>query len=680
MFLVVINDKAGKNPFSEANGVFKMMILARFFFFLSLPIALLAAPPQENVTNHYSQGPIPDWVKLCDFSLESIAPKPSQVNWQSLLLDTQTHLETHALYWHRVVKMLSLTGVEQNGQISFDFDPDYQKVTVHMIRVYRDGKWSDRLESSQHKLLQREEDLDSGVYDGDLSLVYFLDDIRVGDILEYSCSFEGGNPFFSSHYCKTHYYQYSDSIEKISRRILAHPSQALSIKPFHTSLEPRITDISPTLREWAWENLSTAPDINDNDQPSWFDLSARIQISQYKSWQEVVEKILPLYTLPNDFKADLSLEMINLVEKWKESTQDPTQQASLAVRFVQDEVRYQGFENGMGAFKPTDPNLVFEKRLGDCKGKSFLLHTLLKLMDISSAPLLVHSDDGPLLPEALPSPFAFDHVVLKISIDGSDYFVDPTMTLQGGSLADIHFPDFGWGLPMSKQEGLISLPKLIQNKPVEINTTIVLTSPEMAEVKIQTILYDLKADKIRRYIQSEGHKNFCDESIRVLQHKYGKVTSISPLAISDNQLTNVLVINESYSLPTRDRLGRKILKTHSFTIAEVLDNKLNLERNSPYALHYPVWVKEHISIKNPFNNWPQEREELIREHESIRYRYALQAEGENMDIHYELQHLKDHVPVDGLQDYWNIIDEIDASNLTSIYVTPKKSGLVKEMK
>lgn len=655
-----------------------MVILTRFFLFLSLPIALLAASPQENINNYYSQGQIPDWVKPCDFPLEPIAPKPSQVNSQCLLLDTQNHLETHALYWHRVVKVLSLTGVEQNAQISLDFDPDYQKITVHMIRVYRDGKWSDRLEKSQHKLLQREEELDCGVYDGGLSLVYFLDDIRVGDIIEYSWSFEGGNPFFSSHYCKTHYYQYRDSIEKISRRILAHPSQALFIKPFHTSLESRITDISPTLREWTWENLLTAPDINDKDQPSWFDLSARIQISQYKSWQEVVEKMLPLYTLPNDY--DLSLEMINLVKEWKESTQDPIQQASLAVRFVQDEIRYLGFEDGMGAFKPTDPNLVFEKRLGDCKSKSFLLHALLKLLDISSTPLLVHSDEGPLLPEALPSPFAFNHVVLKISIDGSDYYVDPTMTLQGGSLPDIHFPDFGWGLPISKQEGLISLPKLMQNKPVEINSTVVLTSPEMAEVKIETVRYDLKADKMRRYIQSAGYKKLCDESIRVLKHKYGNVTSISPLTVSDDRLTNVLVINESYSLPTRDRLGRKILKTHSFTVAEALDKDLNLERSSPYALHYPVWVKEHISVKNPFNNWPQENEEMVREHESMRYRYALQAEGENMDIHYELQHLKDHVSVEGLQDYWNIIDAIDESNLTSIYVTPKKNGLIKEMK
>ena len=51
-----------------------------------------------------------------------------------------------------------------------------------------------------------------------------------------------------------------------------------------------------------------------------------------------------------------------------------------------------------------------------------------------------------------------------------------------------------------------------------------------------------------------------------------------------------------------------------------------------------------------------------------------------MDIHYELQHLKDHIPVEGLQGYWNIIDEIDESNLKSINVTPKKAAVVREMK
>ncbi len=646
-----------------------MLFLVRFFLLLSFPILLLADIPQENATAYYTQAAIPDWVKFCDFSLDPVDPKPSQVHSQCILLDTQTHLATHTLYWHRVVKVLSSHGVEHNGQISFDFNPGHQKVSVHMIRVYRDGEWSDRLESSRRKLLQREEGLDSGVYDGNLSLVYFLDDIRVGDVIESACSFEGENLFFSSHYCNTFPFQYTDSVEKISCRILAHPSQTLFIKPFHTSLEPCITDISSALREWIWENLSTAPDINDRDQPSWFDPSARVQISQYMSWQEVVEKILPLFTLPTDDQT--GLEMLKFVKKWKESTQDPAEQASLAVRFVQDEVRYQGFEDGMGAFKPTDPHLVFERRFGDCKDKSFLLHALLKLMDISSEPLLVHSVQGTWLPEALPSPFAFNHVILKIFIDDLDYYVDPTMTLQGGSLADMHFPDFGWGLPISKQAGLIALPKLTQNKPTEIQTTIVLTSPELAEAKIQTVLYDLNADKMRRYIQGAGYQHLCDESIKVLKYKYGNATPISPLTISDDRLANVLVIEESYFLPTRDRLGRKVLKAHSFTVAESLDKDINLERNSPYALHYPVWVKEQISIKNPFNKWPQKREEWVGEHESIRYRYALQAEGENMDIHYELQHLKNHIPVEGLYDYWNILDEIDESNITSIDVTPK---------
>lgn len=666
-----------KIGFSESNGASKMPIISRFFLFLTLPILLLATPLQKNESVHYSLGPIPSWIKPCDFSLEPIPAKPSQVNWQCLLIDIQTNKEAHTSYVHRAVKVLSQLGVEQNGKLSFNFNPDYQKAVVHMIRVYRDGCWSDRLESAHPKLLQREERLDSNLYDGDLSLVYFLDDIRVGDIIEHSYSIEGENPFFSSHYCGLLPFQYMSSVEKISRRVLADPSQPFFFKPIQTSLEPQITDISPQLRAWIWEDQSTHPDTDDKNQPSWFDPRGRIQISQYKNWQEVAQKLLPLYTLPDDYQAGLSPEMINLVKKWKKSTRDSTQRASLAVRFVQDEVRYQGFEDGMGAFKPSNPKIVFERRFGDCKDKSFLLHTFLKLMDIPSELLLVNSTAGSRLSEVLPSPFAFNHVVLKISIEGSDYYVDPTITLQGGSLDDIHFPEFHWGLPLCNPAELIPLPKLIQKKPIEIKTTIVLTSPEIAEVKIHSVRYDLKADKMRRYIQSIGYKKLCEDSLKVLKHKYGNVTSISPVTISDDRLANILIIDESYFLPTRDRLGKQILKTHSFTIAEVLDKDVSLERNSPYTLQYPVWVKEHISIKNPFNNWKQEEEELCRDHESLHYRYVFQAEGENMNIHYELQHLKDHISVEGLYDYWDLIDEIDENNITSVNVTAAKKADVQ---
>lgn len=64
------------------------------------------------------------------------------------------------------------------------------------------------------------------------------------------------------------------------------------------------------------------------------------------------------------------------------------------------------------------------------------------------------------------------------------------------------------------------------------------------------------------------------------------------------------------------------------------------------------WIKEHISIHNPFHTWGQESETFNADHESLHYQYTKRAEGENMEIDYEIKLLKDHIPLNSLQDYW----------------------------
>src|SRR5262249_46223415 len=140
-----------------------------------------------------------------------------------------------------------------------------------------------------------------------------------------------------------------------------------------------------------------------------------------------------------------------------------------ALRFVQDEVRYLGFEEGVMGHMPHDPFLVFQRRFGDCKDKTFLLHFLLHLMGISSTPVLVDISAGKALTEMLPTPFAFNHIILRITIDDVDYWVDPTISLQGGSLVKNYFPNYYWGLPLAKgTSSLVPLPDCDLEKPTRV--------------------------------------------------------------------------------------------------------------------------------------------------------------------------------------------------------------------
>ena len=97
-------------------------------------------------------------------------------------------------------QFLTENGVEEGARISITFDPSYETVTMHRLIVHRDGKAVDRLARQEIKVIQREERLDWHLYDGRLSAEVILEDIRVGDVLEYAYSIHGSNPIFGGRY------------------------------------------------------------------------------------------------------------------------------------------------------------------------------------------------------------------------------------------------------------------------------------------------------------------------------------------------------------------------------------------------------------------------------------------------------------------------------------------------
>ncbi|MFI5333842.1 MAG: DUF3857 domain-containing protein, partial [Chlamydiales bacterium] len=315
-----------------------MMFKRIFFTLVCLPLFCFAGALSDDANDNLSIAPPAPWVVPCDFELNSDDSTQSE-HVQYLLIDKQKNWAEKTVYKHIALKALSQTGVDTISKISIDFEPSFRKVVVHKIRVFRDGVESDRLASAEHHVLQKEVGLDFGIYVGDLTAIYLLEDIRVGDIVEYSYSLIGQNPLFTSHYTDMIYLQYSMPVEKLSYRLLSDPSHSFAIKPEHTSLEATIRDLSPTLREWKWEICHTTPRAREPDEPIWYSSSPRIEISEYKSWKEVGAQLSPLFVIPDDFDSSCPQEMLDLVDSWQASTTNPKDLALLALRFVQDEIR-----------------------------------------------------------------------------------------------------------------------------------------------------------------------------------------------------------------------------------------------------------------------------------------------------------------------------------------------------
>lgn len=93
--------------------------------------------------------------------------------------------------------------------------------------------------------------------------------------------------------------------------------------------------------------------------------------------------------------------------------------------WVQDNIRYIAFENGIMGFKPDAAQNVFSKKYGDCKGKANLLKEMLKLAGFDARLTWIGTSDLP-YDYSLPSLAVDNHMICTVIIGGKKYFLDGT--------------------------------------------------------------------------------------------------------------------------------------------------------------------------------------------------------------------------------------------------------------
>jgi hypothetical protein len=93
--------------------------------------------------------------------------------------------------------------------------------------------------------------------------------------------------------------------------------------------------------------------------------------------------------------------------------------------WVQDNIRYIAFEDGIAGFKPDESNHVFEKRYGDCKGMANLIKQMLKLAGFDSRLCWIGTKHLA-YDYKTPSLAVDNHMICALFYKGKKYFLDGT--------------------------------------------------------------------------------------------------------------------------------------------------------------------------------------------------------------------------------------------------------------
>ncbi|MBL6448435.1 transglutaminase domain-containing protein [Fulvivirga sp. 29W222] len=93
--------------------------------------------------------------------------------------------------------------------------------------------------------------------------------------------------------------------------------------------------------------------------------------------------------------------------------------------WVQDNIKYIAFENGLAAFKPEEADKVFYNRYGDCKGMANLTKTMLRLAGFDARLSWIGTNKIPYTYD-IPSLAVDNHMICTVYLPNKQYILDPT--------------------------------------------------------------------------------------------------------------------------------------------------------------------------------------------------------------------------------------------------------------
>ncbi|EAY28600.1 transglutaminase-like domain-containing protein [Microscilla marina] len=114
-----------------------------------------------------------------------------------------------------------------------------------------------------------------------------------------------------------------------------------------------------------------------------------------------------------------------LVSKLISDKKTKTEQIKTIFYWVQDNIRYIAFEDGMAAFKPESAQEVYQKKYGDCKGMANLMKTMLKLAGFD-ARLTWIGTRRIAYDYTLPSIAVANHMICTLMFNNQKYYLDAT--------------------------------------------------------------------------------------------------------------------------------------------------------------------------------------------------------------------------------------------------------------
>lgn len=432
--------------------------------------------------------PAPAWVIAAPAIDPDALDKAGRKAGAVVVLDQQVRIERGSViaYSDKAVRADAPEALASLGTISGVWAPDMGDLIIHRAVILRGAQVIDLLAGGKRfAVLQREQGLERRVLDGTLTATLPVSGLQVGDVLRFSYSITRQDKALRGHVQDVRVPPVAPAPIQFGRLRFSWPKA----EPVLWKIGPAVAVPDDALQADGADMVLSLSlplakrDPVPDDAPMRFRRTPLLQVGDFADWADVARTMAPLFATEGTIApaSPLAREIAAIMA----ATAEPRGRAARALELVQSRISYLLLGMNGGNYVPQTPTETWDRRYGDCKAKTVLLLAMLRAMGIEAEAVVAATRGGDALPESLPIPGAFDHVLVRAVIGGREVWLDGTGS--GSRLADLDdVPALHYVLPL--RETGAELVKVIWHRPERANMRASLTLDQRAGIDLPTLV------------------------------------------------------------------------------------------------------------------------------------------------------------------------------------------------
>ncbi len=427
--------------------------------------------------------------------------------------------------------ILTGNGINMLAEDDIEFSSFEKIANIDAYSLAPKEKGSKKIEATNFKT--KDAETSGGVFhDGSKETSFMFPALAEGSlrVLNYEC--EMGEYRFPMGFSFANYIPIEKSVFQIEHDTSVHLIfKTYNFEGNNIQFEEKIVKGKKIL---TWTCLDPKPLKFESNAPNsrYYAPLVYAQIAYYNTKAGLVNAVGTLNDLHEWYKDNVkevlqeepSEEIKTLTSELVAGKTDELEKVKAIYYWVQDNIKYIAFEEGLGGFVPRLPSQVCSKRFGDCKDMATLIYTMLKSAGIKANLTWIGSRDLPFRYTDFPSTISDNHMIATYRNGDKIYFLDATSSFQPidyptgfilGKEAFVHIDDQKGEvievpiLPASMTQMIDTARITFENKKIKGSSTTRVTG--YYNILLHDILKNSPADKMNKTMESivqKGSNNF----------------------------------------------------------------------------------------------------------------------------------------------------------------------------